>query len=330
MEKDQKQVLQGAIDVHAHYVTNTYRDACGKAGENPPDGIPALPDWSPETAFTFMDRAGIATAMLSISSPGVHFGDDAAARTLARQMNEEGANMVTSARGRFGLLASLPLPDVTGAGEEITYAFNVLHADGVALLSNYHGKYLGHVDFEPVMAELDKRQAVATIHPTSPPCWEAVSFGRPRPILEFPLDATRAVANLALSRTLERYPRIRFVIPHTGEALPVLADRLQELSRAFIADVAKNPIDVIAALRRLYYDVAGTPLPRALPALLQLVEADHLLYGSDFPFTSAAAVESVAGLLAKTKVLNERQRQRMMHGNAYRLFPRLSSENKKE
>jgi predicted TIM-barrel fold metal-dependent hydrolase len=328
MKKDQKQILRGAIDVHAHYVTKSYRDACTAAGENPPDGIPALPDWSPDMAYNLMDRAGIATALLSISSPGVHFGDDAAACTLTLQVNEEGANIVANAHGRFGLLASLPLPDIGGAVEEIAYAFDVLHADGIALLSNYHGKYLGHAHFEPVMAELDKRQVVATIHPTSPPCWEMVSFGRPRPILEFPLDATRAVVNLALSRTLERYPHLHLVIPHIGEALPVLADRVQGLAPAFIPEDARNPIDVISALRRLYYDMAGTPLPRALPALLSLVDADQLLYGSDFPFTPTAMVEAVAVQLAETNVLNEKQRQQMVHGNALRLFPKLNAGNK--
>lgn len=249
---------------------------------------------------------------------------------LSHQVNEEGANIVAVAQGRFGLLASLPLPDGTGTLEEIAHVFDVLHVDGIALHTHYQGKYLGHSAFEPVMAELDRRQAVVVIHPTSPTCWEAVSFGRPRPILEFPLDTTRAVVNLVLSGTLEQYPHIRFVVPHTGGALPVLADRVQALATAFTAEGARQPIDVIAALRRLYYDVAGVPLPRALPALLNLVEADRLLYGSDFPFTPATMVESLAVLLAGTSVLNETQRQQMLHGNAYRLFPRLVAENEKK
>lgn len=327
MENNHMQVLHGAIDVHAHYVTATYRDACEAAGKIPPDGMPALPNWSPELALSLMDRAGIATSLLSISSPGIHFGDDVAARTLARQVNEEGANIVATSQNRFGLLASLPLPDVAGALDEIAYVFDVLHVDGIALHTNYEGKYLGHSTFEPVMAELDRHQAVAVLHPTSPACWEAVSFGRPRPILEFPLDTTRAVVNLVLSGTLERYPHIRFVIPHTGGALPVLADRVQELAAAFMPEETR---DVIAALRRLYYDVAGIPLPRALPALLNLVEANRLLYGSDFPFTPAAMVESIAIQLAETSVLNETQRQQMLHGNARRLFPRLATRNEKQ
>lgn len=128
-----------------------------------------------------------------------------------------------------------------------------------------------------------------------------------------------------LTGTLDRYPNIRFVIPHTGAALPVLADRVLLSTAVFPAGTGWQSIDVLAALRRLYYDLAGSPLPRALPALLSLVDADQLLYGSDFPFASASLVEGLATMLASTKVLDDGQRQGMLRGNALRLFSRLST-----
>ncbi len=323
MQEDHIHPLGRAIDVHAHYLTPTYRRACEAAGLLQPDGFPTLPDWSPGAALDLMDQVGVATALLSVSSPGVHFGDDAAACALARQINEEGAAIVASHPGRFGLLASLPLPDVEGARSELAYALDHLHADGIALLTNYQGQYLGDPAFESVMADLDRHHAIAVLHPTSPACWEAVSFGRPRPMLEFPMDTTRAVANLALTGTLDRYPNIRFVIPHAGGALPVLADRIHGFSAVMAAGTEQPFVDVLAALRRLYYDLAGTPLPRALPALLNLVDSDRLLYGSDFPFTNGALVELLATMLATTEILNDRQKQAMLYGNALRLFPRF-------
>lgn len=325
MDKEQTHTLGQAVDVHAHYLTPTYRQACEAAGLSQPDGFPMLPDWSPKAALDLMDRVGIATALLSVSSPGVHFGDDKAARTLARQVNEEGADIVAAYPGRFGLLASLPLPDIQGALAELAHALDDLHADGIALHTNYHGQYLGDPAFEPVMADLDRHHAVAVLHPTSPACWEAISFGRPRPMLEFSIDTTRTVINLVLTRTLDRYPNIRFVIPHSGGALPVLADHVHIFAAAFLTAAGQQYIDVLAALRRLYYDLAGTPLPHALPALLNLVESHQLLYGSDFPFTSAPPVEALATMLAATSVLDDRQRQDMLRGNALRLFPRLST-----
>ncbi len=322
MSKNHTNIFNQAIDVHAHYLTQAYRQACETAGQFQLDGFP-IPDWRPEAALDLMDSIGIATALLSISSPGVHFGDDRAARTLARQVNVEGMEIGAAHAGRFGLLASLPLPDVEGALTELVYALDTLHADGIALLTHYHGHYLGDPLFEPVMAELDRHHAVAVLHPTSPACWEAVSFGNPRPMLEFPIDTTRAVVNLALSGTLDRYPNIRFVIPHAGGALPVLADRVHSFAAVF-PTAGQQSIDVLTALSRLYYDLAGTPLPRALPALLNLVEPNRLLYGSDFPFTPAPLVEFLATMLSSTDVLDEEQRRNMLRGNALQLFPQLS------
>src|ERR1700677_732197 len=100
------------IDVHAHFLPDIYRTALLHAGHQQPDGIPWLPEWSAGQHLEAMDRLGIATSLLSISSPGVHLGDNGDAVDLARAVNEEGRRAVVDSHGRFGLLASLPLPDV--------------------------------------------------------------------------------------------------------------------------------------------------------------------------------------------------------------------------
>jgi predicted TIM-barrel fold metal-dependent hydrolase len=87
-------------------------------------------------------------------------------------------------RGRFGLLASLPLPDVDAAVAEIAYCCEHLEVDGFALLTNVGGTYLGDRSRAPVFRELNRRQARVFIHPTSPACWQHTSLGRPRPMLE--------------------------------------------------------------------------------------------------------------------------------------------------
>ncbi|MFF3563702.1 amidohydrolase family protein [Streptomyces sp. NPDC002574] len=311
--------LGGAIDVHTHYITPSYRRALTAAGHTRPDGMPAIPEWSPESALALMDGTGVATAMLSVSSPGVSLGDAAAAATLARTVNEEGAAVVRDHPRRFGLLASLPLPDVTAALTELAHALDVLGADGVILLTNYDGVYLGDSVFEPLMAELHRRRTVVLLHPTSPVCGERTALGFPRPMVEFLFDSTRAVAELALRRVLERCPGIRFVVPHAGAALPVLADRIATFARMSGTDV-----DVVATLRALHYDVAGAALPRALPALLSLVDPDRLVYGSDYPFTPAAVVKDLAAALTAAEVLDAAGKHLMTSGNARRLFPRLT------
>lgn len=311
------------LDVHAHYLPPAYREAAIAAGHSQPDGVTALPEWEAGAHVALMDRLGIGASLLSISSPGVHFGDDAAARALARQVNEDGCRARAAHPGRFGVLASLPLPDVAGALDEIAHAYDELGVDGVVLLTHVHGTYLGDAALEPVFDELDRRRARIFLHPTSPVCWEHTSFGRPRPMLEFLFDTTRAVVNLVLSGTIARHPGLEIIVPHAGAALPVIADRVAAFS--MILPDLDPATDVLADLARLHYDVAGFPLPRQLDALLALATADHLHYGSDYPFTPVPVVEMLRGSIGDVgeppgSLLES------LAANTRRLFPTLSAE----
>jgi predicted TIM-barrel fold metal-dependent hydrolase len=313
------------IDVHAHFLPSFYRDALVEAGLSKPDGMPAIPQWSEELALSTMDRLGIGTALLSVSSPGVHFGDDAKARVLARLVNEEGARLVDAHPGRFGHFASLPVPDIDGALRELEYAMDVLKADGVVLETNHHGVYLGDEKLDPLYAELNRRKAVIFVHPTSPSCTccDTLALGYPRPMLEFMFETTRSITNLLLSGALDRHADLRVIVPHAGAALPVLADRIVRLMPILGDAVKTTPEHFFALLRRLYFDLAGVPLPRLLPALLEIADAEHVMYGSDWPFTPPALVESLAADLDRTEIIEDDMKQQFLYRNAAKLFPRF-------
>ncbi len=283
------------VDVHAHYLPEAYRTAAVAAGHAQPDGFPELPAWTAADHLAVMDRVGIDAAMLSISSPGVYFGDASTARALAREVNEEGHRAVVAHPGRFGLFASLPAPDVDGAIAEINHCYDHLGVDGVALLTNVDGTYLGDAALEPIFDELDRRHARVFLHPTSPVCWEHTSLGRPRPMLEFLFDTTRAVVNLVLNGTIARHPNIELIVPHAGAALPVIADRVAAFSLV-LADVDPEA-DIMRDLARLHFDLAGFPVPRQLDAILALTTLEHLHYGSDYPFTPDFVVQMAADAL---------------------------------
>ena len=318
-------ILQpGAIDLHAHFLPPRYRAAALAHGPNP-DG-PPYPEWDPAAAVAMMDEVGIAAQALSLSSPGVAFLDDPAERArLVRTVNEDGAAAVAAYPARFGLLASLPLPETDAALAELAYAYGELAADGVGLHTHYGPVYLGDAQLEPVMAALNDRAALVTIHPRSPCGWEQVSFGRSRPMVEFLFDTTRAVGNLSLSGVLARSPAIRWVVPHTGAALPVMADRVARIAPLSSPPPdGQAPPDVLGDLARLYYDLAGVPLPRALPALLNLVPASQVVYGSDYPFTPAPMVAALAESIAGTDALDAATRSGALRDNAAALLPRLA------
>ena len=162
-------------------------------------------------------------------------------------------------------------------------------------MTNVAGTYLGDPTLEPVFDELDRRHARVFLHPTSPVWWEHTSLGRPRPMIEFLFDTTRAVVNLVLNGTVARHPHIEFIVPHAGATLAMVADRVAAFS--LVLDDVDPAADVLGDLQRLHYDLAGFPLPRQLDALGSLTTPDHLHYGSDYPFTPDFVVGLAAGAL---------------------------------
>jgi predicted TIM-barrel fold metal-dependent hydrolase len=178
------------------------------------------------------------------------------------------------------------------------------------VLTNFNGTYLADAAFEPVLRELDRRHARVLVHPTSPACWDQTSLGRPRPMIEFLFDTTRAIVDLILSGTLARLPDLHLIVPHGGAVLPLLADRVE----AFASLLAPG-VDVLGALGRLDYDLAGYPIPRQLDALLTVTTREHLHYGSDWPFTPEPVVAAAAERIAAIEGLHEELR-----ANTERLF----------
>ena len=259
--------MSGLVDVHAHFLTPDYVEAAIAAGHGSPDGMSGWPTWDAERHLELMDHWDIAVSLLSISSPGTHFGDDTAARRLTRHVNDAGAEVRRAHPDRFGHFAALPLPDVDGALAELAYALDELGCDGVTIETNAGGRYLGDPQFAPLWTELERRRTPVFVHPTSPPHAEAIALGRPRPMMEFIFDTARTVSDLVFRGTFERYPGIFWIFTHGGGVLPLLADRLELFRTAFTADAAGPPVP--EQLGELWFDLAGTPFPNQVPAFEQ-------------------------------------------------------------
>jgi len=311
------------IDLHAHYIPDFYREALLAAGQAQPDGIPAIPEWDEPSALRAMDELNVGTAILSISSPGVHFGDPGDAVALARRVNEEGARLVKRYPGRFGFFASLPVPEFDEAVDELRYALDVLGADGVVLESNQRGVYLGDERLEPIYAEVAARNSLVFTHPTTPFGAEHLSGRYPRPMLEFMFESTRSVADFILSGVLNRHPSLRLVVPHAGAALPVLVNRIDMLLPLLATPGGDAAPSAREAMGQLHFDLAGAPVEELLRALLSVANPAHLYYGSDFPFTPFDACAGLAEQLEKTSLLDDEQRGQMFQGNAKALLPRF-------
>jgi predicted TIM-barrel fold metal-dependent hydrolase len=310
----------GLIDVHHHFVPPFYfsdnrdRIAAIAGGRM----HPAYATWTSEQALAAMDKEGVATAVLSLTTPGVWFGDARAAQT-ARRVNEFGADLVRRHPARFGLFAAIPLPDMETSLREIEYAFSALKTDGIGLMTSYNDKWLGEPIYQPVFEELNRRKAVVFVHPTTGLCCRTLLPDINPIMLEIPQDTTRAVTNLLFSGTFTKFRDIRFVFSHAGGTVPMMLGRMHQYAPSDIRDRVPNGIEY--ELKRLYYDIAGTAHRPAIAALTSFVPTTQILFGSDHPFIPLA--ETAEGV---TKLgFSATDLQRITSDNALGLMPRLKS-----
>jgi predicted TIM-barrel fold metal-dependent hydrolase len=267
------------IDAHSHLTPTAYRVAL----ENRGLGGRRVPVWSADLTYEYMARWSIDAAVVSVSTPGVWFGDQGLANELARICNEETAGLVRSDPTRFAGLAVLPLPDVEAALAELAHALDVLGLDGVGLLSNVDGTYPGDPAFGEVLAELDRRGAYAFLHPTSPPTPSPMP-AIPDWVQEYPFETTRALVSLIYEGALERFPRIRWQIAHLGGAATFLAHRIEELGRRDRGRAEPAPAGGSAYLARLHYDTGLANNAVALAAVRELAGTRRIVFGTDWPY----------------------------------------------
>jgi predicted TIM-barrel fold metal-dependent hydrolase len=210
------------IDVHHHFAPPAWiAEVKGRPLLNV-----ANTRWSPAQSIEDMDRGGVAAAVVSITNPGLWFGDRAVTNRLARACNEYGAKLVQDHPARFGLFAAMPLPDVDATLKEIEYAYDTLKVDGVGLLTSYEDIWLGNAKFRPIMEELNRRRAVVHVHPTAANCCRNLDYGLGPGSIEYGTDTTRAIIGVTFGGDAARFPDIRFIWSHAGGSAPFLAGRI--------------------------------------------------------------------------------------------------------
>jgi 6-methylsalicylate decarboxylase len=304
---------QPAIDAHQHVVPPEYARWLSTGGWHLP-----VPDWTAGRALATMDRQNIETALLSVTTPGLQAAGESEARRLARQVNEFAADQAARRPGRFGFFATLTLPDVDGAVAEAAYALDELHADGVVLMANAGGRYLGDPLFLPLYAELDRRAAVLLVHPTFPAALgPPAATGDPRSDVDLLAETTRSAVDLVGSGILARFARLRVILAHAGGYLPYMAHRIAPMCSPDGSYEAGLDL-----LRRFYFDVALSSGGATLAALMAFARPGHVLFGSDWPYAPPTVIDHFRAELSGY-AFAPGQREAVMRTAAEGLFPRL-------
>lgn len=307
------------IDIHTHLIPPEYRSALEKADRLTEDGFPC-PVWSAEAHRSFMEQSGIGTCVLSISSPHQMVGSSSDGLTLTKQLNDSMAKLSLSEPAKFRFAACLPLPMVEESIREARRALDVLGAVAVKFPTNADGIYPGDPWLDPLMDALNERKAVVLLHPCKPPAIPVGCFtAKPLPLFEFLGDTTRAVINLLTQNAAERWPGIRYVVPHMGSFLPPLVDRLAGITSILEAQGLGTAVEPRKALDNFYFDLAGNALDACIAGLLTITTPNHLLFGGDFPYTPAPLIsENIRKL--REHPLTAPHLDDILEHNAARLF----------
>jgi aminocarboxymuconate-semialdehyde decarboxylase len=315
------------VDIHHHMLPDFFWQATNEA-DHPVGGI-APPPWSRASALSFLDDAGIDVAVTSISTPGVHTGDDTAARALARRCNELAAELTRDRPDRFGGFACLPLPDVDGALAELAYALDDLRLDGVVLFSNARGTYLGDPQFAALFDELQRRAAVVFVHPNPSPDPGAHAPGLPDSLIDYPADTTRAIARLHYGNTFARTPDVTYIFAHAGGTVPYLAGRFAIIDQMHVIPGAEARATAAETFRRLYWDTALSWSDPVLRMLRDVVGIDRVLFGSDYPYLRRDLAVSCRQHIQASPELTDSERMAVLGGTATKLIPRLAIRSSK-
>ncbi|MDA5143435.1 amidohydrolase family protein [Streptomyces sp. AD681] len=314
------------IDVHAHYLGGAV-ELLFASGFTLAGGYRIPAGWTAQSALAFMDRHEIAAQLLSAPWPFAGTDDDPGfARRFCRDVNHDYAELIAKHPGRFGAFTAVPLDNPDVMLTEIAYGLDELGLDGVMLTSNSVGHYFGQPFYEPVLAELDRRRVPVFVHPTDCPHVDVLGFGRPSSVCEYPFDTARNIVNALYTGVFQRYPRLRLILPHCGGVLPALGWRIAEHTVMGTGpdDAGIDPQHVTDVLRGLYYDTALAGTAHSLLPTLQVTDADHVLFGSDWPAAPEATVAGAIGNLVDFEGFSAEEWAGVDRGNAARLFPRFA------
>lgn len=304
----------GRIDVHHHIVPPSLLKALGAQGL----GL-ASADWTPEKALEDMNASGVSTGISSIAPAGDPFRDTVRAVRLTHECNEYAARLTSDYPRRFGVFAALPLPNIDASLHEIEYAFDTLKADGVGLFTSYGDKWLGDPAFNPVFEELNRRRAVLYTHPNTANCCRNLLPNIGDGAIEWGTDTTRAITLMIFGGAAARYPNLHMIFSHGGGTMPFLYERFVNMARS-PQNAPRFPQGFVGAAGKFYYDTAQVANVPAMSALSKVVPISQIVFGTDFPFRTAA--DHVKGL-KECGVFSAKDLQAIDRENALTLLPKF-------
>jgi predicted TIM-barrel fold metal-dependent hydrolase len=175
-----------------------------------------------------------------------------------------------------------------------------------------------------VLEALNERAAVVFIHPALHPSSRDLDLPWPGFMMEYLFDTTRAVVNLVFGGAVERFPRIRFLLPHAGGVVPYFAWRLSVSPMIDARQPQLSRDEVYARLKHFWYDNALAPTEQTMACLREVSLPEQIVFGSDWPFANANVIAEAVKTYEAVTSISPAQRAAIDRGNALSLFPQFA------
>jgi len=250
---------------------------------------------------------------LSLSIPNAHLDNAAASTDLARLANDCYVELRANHPDHFLCLGSVPLPHVDEAVRELDRALSDLKMNGIVIGTNICGEFLDSDKWAPFFERADQLEAAILLHPMSPIGVEHMQQYGLAPLVGFVFDTTMTVARMIFSGFLERYPNIKFILPHLGGTVPYLMGRWDIGWRAYPESRENIPNPPSYYIKKLYYDAVSLNVP-AMMCTYDIVGPEHILFGTDYPHVIGDTQEGIASIVDMP--VPEEHKNRILRDNA--------------
>jgi aminocarboxymuconate-semialdehyde decarboxylase len=266
-----------------------------------------------------MDRMGID---IQAGSPApnqtYYWTEPGMGATLAREINERLAQIVAKWPDRFVGLGTVPLQDPDLAVSELTYLVKTLGLRGVEINGSVNGMDLtdGRLSLDKFFAKVQELDVIIFIHPTGFTQGERLLDHYFNNVIGNPLETTVAASHLIFDGVMERYPKLKVVLPHGGGFLAHYWERMNHAYKArpdCRVSIKRKPTTY---LEKFYFDTIVFD-PEMLNTLVRRYGADHVVLGTDYPFDMG--VDDPVGFVQRGK-LTAVEKQQITGGNAARLL----------
>jgi predicted TIM-barrel fold metal-dependent hydrolase len=287
---------------------------------NPLDLLPEMG----EVRLRAMDEAGITVQVLSTSGPGADLVDGPEGVAIARGMNDALAEAITRHPDRFAGFAHLPMREPEAAAKELARTVQTFGFHGALINGTTEDRFLDDPRFEPILAAAESLDVPIYIHPhLAPEAVRQVYYGslpsNTGNVLEaagwgWHSETAIHVLRLVVSGTLDRHPKLKLIIGHMGEGLPVMLARCDQVFEASIAHLARPISRTI--LDQVWITTSGIFSEPPFLAALLTFGIDRILFSVDYPYAPNARGQA----FLKSLSLSPADLAKLAHGNADRLL----------